>query len=544
MAFNPDAYLAKKSSDGGGFNPDAYLAKKSGPEYGQAQTALEHGANAMALGYLPQLQAAAQKPIFSVLNTLTGQDVEPDSYVEARDANIQRLAAEEKQNPKTALASQVGGGLVGGLAMPIPGGAAKGLVGALGKGAAMGAGYGLLQNPGDVEGKVDPIQLNERLNNAKSGAMIGGIAGGVTHGVSKGLEKLANSDKSLNKFAREKAVKASGAMLKDFRQLAGKDAIDDVGKFALDKKLVQAGDTWETIGQKAEALNENAGSRLEQLYKRAKEAIPSALEGSSAELEGLSDKEFRKLARTGFNPLRDKKSILSAAKKELDDEVGGKAALQSLSNYLDDLSERLGDKTLDPKRANDIKSAIDRRINYARNPMSKEPDVESAFKIARRFISGKIDEHISFLGKFMKDEKALAALKEANKDYGYSKQISQMARDRLQRENANRMFGLTDTIAGSAGGAAGAVAGSLLGHDKQDAFELSALGALAGGVGNKLARTYGNAALASGANKLGTAAKYTVVPMGRAASATINPQALSRGLIEAGLLREAKKKKK
>jgi hypothetical protein len=473
MAFNPDQYLAKKAA-AGGFDPDAYLASKtkSTPQYGQAQTALEHGANAISLGYLPQLQAAAQDPIFRLLNTVTGQNIEPDPYVDARDANVTRLALEQEQNPKTALGAQIG----------------------------------------------------------------------VTQAASKGINALANSDISLKKFAAEKAVKGSGAMLKDFRQLTGKGAVDDIGQFALDKKLVQAGDSVETIAQKAKALNQEAGSRLETLYDSAKKAIPSALEGSSAELEKLSDKEFRRLARVGFNPERDKKLILRIIKKDLKNEVDGKGALNRVSEYLDDLVDRYGHKTLNPKAANDIKSAIDRKINYSRNPMAKEPDVESAFKMARKFLSKKIDEHIDFLGKYMGDEAALKALKEANRDYGYSKQVMNMATDKMNRENTNRMFGLTDTIAGSAGGAAGAVAGSVLGGDQRDAIEGSAIGALVGGVGNKLARTYGNPILASGANKLGSAAKYTTAPVGRGMNAGFNPDAVSRGLLEAGLLSKDKKK--
>lgn len=522
---------------------EAKYGKKSQQPQGLVQTALEQGGNALALGYLPQLQAAAQPAMFKALNYFTGNNVEPDSYVDARDATSRRLQAQQEENPKTSLAAQVGGGLLGSVATPIPGGPAKSLLGAIGRGVGVGAVQGALQNPGDAEGVVDPVQLGARAENAKTGAVIGGVSSAAASLAKKGLDALANSGQSLKKLARTQAVKASGAMLKDFRQLLGKDLADDVGQFALDRKLVQAGDTFESVAQKAEALNAESGSRLEQLYNNAKKSIPSALEASGKNLDQLSDSEFRKMARTGFNPLRDGKSILSAAKKELGDEVGAKAALNRLSDYLDTLVEKYGDKTLDPKSANDIKSAIDRQINYSRNPLSKEPDVETAMRSARKFLAKKIDEHIDFIGKFSGDPKAAEALRAANRDYGYSKQIMNMASDRVARESSNRMFGLTDTIAGSAGGAAGAVAGSVLGN-QHDALEMSAVGALTGAAANKFGRTYGNAALASGANKLGSLADKTIAPLASRASPRVNPEILSRGLLEAGLLRNQKNEKK
>lgn len=517
-------------------------SSKSQPQ-SLGQTALEQGGNALTMGYLPQLQAAAQPAIFGLMNKITGQNIEPDSYVDARDASVKRLADQQEQNPKTALAAQVGGGLLGAVATPIPGGPARSLLGAIGRGVGVGAVQGALQNPGDAEGVVDPVQLGARAENAKTGAVIGGVSSAAAGLAKKGLDALANSGETLKKIGRTQAVKASGAMLKDFRQLMGKDMADDVGQFALDKKLVQAGDTYESVAQKAEALNSDAGSRLKQIYETAKKSIPSALEASGKDIDKLSDDEFFAMAKTGFNPLRDGESIIEAAKDKLGDAVGAKSALRRLSNYLKTLTVKYGDTTLDPKTANDIKSAIDLEINYSRNPLSREPDVETAMSAARKFLAKKIDDHIAFIGKFSGDPKAAEALREANRDYGYSKQIMNMASDKVARESSNRMFGLTDTIAGSAGGAAGAVAGSVLG-DKHDAIELSALGALVGGAGNKLARTYGNAALASGTNKMGNIANRTVAPLGAGVSKAFNPELVSRGLLEAGLLRNQKNEKK
>lgn len=100
---------------------------------------------------------------------------------------------------------------------------------------------------------------------------------------------------------------------------------------------------------------------------------------------------------------------------------------------------------MDPRRANDVKGALDDAINYARSPLSKEPAAEKAFSAARRVVSKKVDEAIDSLG----GETELLKLKSANREYGLSATADRIAKDRIRRESANKqMFGLTDTITG------------------------------------------------------------------------------------------------
>jgi hypothetical protein len=142
-----------------------------------------------------------------------------------------------------------------------------------------------------------------------------------------------------------------------------------------------------------------------------------------------------------------------------------------------------------PRRANEIKTAIDNEINYSRNPLSKEPATEQAFSGARRALSKKVDEGMSSLG----GDDLLNQLKSANKEYGNTKQIQRIAEDRVSREQANRMFGLTDTIASAGGGVAAATVGG---------GPLGLVGAVAAGAANKLGRSYGNSTMAVGADKV------------------------------------------
>lgn len=486
---------------------------------GAAQTALEHGANAATLGYLPQLQAAAAKPIYKALNSATGLNVEPDSYVQERDANVRRLQAEQKENPKSALAGSVAGSLLGAAATPGLG-PSSGILNAAGHGALYGAGIGALSNPGDKPGEVNPIQAKDRLQNAESGALTGAVTGGVTEGASKGLQALANSGEKAGEIARTQAVRGAGGMLKDFRSMNARNQTGEIGQFMLDNGLIKAGDTVEDVAQKSSQFKKGAGDKLSEIYQSAHDEA----------LNNASPDQISKINSTGFNPAQDKDEILSSIKKNLGDDADKKAAVNSVSTYLDQLIEDYGDQPLTPKKAQEIKTAMDQKVNYARNPLSKEPATDKGFSAARQYVSKKIDEDLDAIGNASGKPGLLQDLKDANRDYGYSSQVNNMAKDRINRETANRMISLTDTIAGGAGAAAGSAAGGLVGGDYRHAGEGALLAGLAGGLANHAGRKYGPGILAEGANRAQPILENTLVPVGQLGS-KIDPALLSRALI-------------
>lgn len=499
-------------------------------QIGKAQTTLEHSANALSLGYLPQMQAAAAPFIYKGLNALTGQNVEPDSYVNERDQNIKRIDAEQVENPKTALASQVGGGILGAAMVPM-GAVAEGAgVGrAALQGARFGAGYGLLQNPGDTEGEVNPLQLKNRVENAGEGLVTGGVTGGATRAASKFLRGAAGASESLKSLAETQAVKASGADLKNFRALEGKDRTHDLGRYLLDRGIMQTGDTVESVAQKAEAHNKQAGVLLDDIYNQTAKA--------------LRDPEIA-AKMPGFNPVKDKDAILSEVAKELGNATGKKQAVEKVGSYLDQLAEDHGDVVLSPRIANDVKSEIDKTINYLRNPLTKEPAGESAYRATRGVLAKKIEASVDFLGKSSGDDDLASRLKSANHEYGFSKQASNMATDRVQRDNANRLFSLTDSVAGAAGGAAGTAAGAVLGGDYKHAGGAGLAGAALGAVTHHVGKQFGNSVMASGLDAAGGVSRYTVSPAAKGLMAVApNQNAVTRGLIETQMLKGTKKKR-
>ncbi len=498
------------------------------PQPSIGQTALEHAGNAMSMGYLPQLQAAAEPVTNAIGNLVTGSNVEATPYLAVRDQTQKRLAMQAEANPKTALAADVGGGVVGALATPVPGmGAAKGVLGTTVAAARGGAVQGLLQNPGDVEGKVAPIQAKERVENAGHGALISGAVGLGSALTSKALKAIANSPENLKSLARGEAVRGSGAMLKDFRALEGKGKTDELGQFMLDKGIIKAGDTVDDVATKASAAKKEAGSSLDSLYKKAVSKFQ----------EGPGEKP---LFDAGFNPVRDKEQLLSEVSKSMGNQEGKKSALKRLGDYIDQLAEDHGDKIFDPKMSQDVKTEMDKVAGWARNPMTKEPATEGAYKEARRIISKKIDDEIERLGS----SADVKALKAANADYGNAKQIEQMATDKTLRESANRRVSLTDTIAGGGGIAAGAAVGSMTGDSKQ-ATGAGLAGGILAGAANHVGRKYGPGLISAGANAAAPIAKYSGVPLAARGGGMLlqNPGILGRLAVQQnkkGLLDDSK----
>lgn len=499
------------------------------PQSSAKQAFFDNLGNSATLGYAPQIAGKITQwlsPSKDEIASVVRPDIaaKPDKtnipynpYLIGRDTTSQALAQEYQEHPRASLAGGLTGALGSAVLVPIPGAGASSIGGGILKGAAVGAGYGAASNPGDTEGVIDPTQLGARLSNAGRGALIGGVAGGVTQGVSKGFNALANSPESLQGAANSQANSASGAMLKDFRALNGANREQAVGQFALDKGIVKSGDTFETVGQKAAALKQDAGQRLNTLYQAANKAAESDTEPPSV---------------IGFNPIRDKEEILNAVRQKLGVAVDKKGAVNAVSDYLDELGQDHGNAVLDPKTANDVETAVSKKVDYMRNPVNPAPTNEKAFSIMRKIVSDKVDGHIEYLADQMGDPLAAEKLAEANKDYGFASTISKMAKDRANRILANNKLSLTDTIAGGAGAGAGALVGAASGDSKE-----GALGAIAGGIGmaalHHYGKTYAPAMLASGLNNAAKVANYGPAQFGQVASQVINPStagALTRAI--------------
>lgn len=473
------------------------------------QTELEHFGNALTFGYLPQIQAGAE-------HALTGED-----YVTARDANVKRMEAQAATHPVNAAAGDVAGTATNAYLVPLPTvGKGAGIVGGALKGAQYGALQGAIQNPGDMEGEYNPLQLDERVQNAKEGAKLGGIIGGgagLGQRVGQGVQKLSEK---LKGGAEAAAFKSSGAMLKDFRQAAG-DKANKIGRFMLDEGIVKAGDTYESVAQKAAKINETAGNDLDRIYNKA--------------VEGAGEKMAQS---PGFNPTTDKAAIIEAVKKDLGDAPGAANIAQRVEAYIDGLAAKYGDTVLPPRLANDVKGFVDKEINYARNPLSKKPKTEKAYSTLRKFLEEKIFNQVEFLGKASGSEGLGKELRDVNQRYSYSKTIKNVAADRVNRISANNAFGLSDRMAGGAGAiVAGGAAAASGDTDPMSIAEKGIATGLLSAAGNHVVGRYGLPVLAQGLERSG---RLLEGPAQISQGLLAQPGKLGR--VGVGLSRKSKKK--
>lgn len=455
--------------------------------------------NTLTFGHLPQIKAKAKQ-------ILNGEGIANDeSYVRRRDQEISDMSDKAKQFPLahaegTALgfvapmALTGGGSAVADAAEAVPAltGAAgeavpaiagqitkQGLIKAAAKGAAVGGAMGAAQNPGDTPGVVDPLQLDARKKNAEIGTALGGTLGAVTN-------KIPAAAEAISDYAEQKGLRASGAMLKDFRKAYANDSVNDLGRFVLDNKLVKAGDTYGTVAEKASAMRDDVGEKIGAGYDAGTKVLAS-----------LPPEAATKVSAAGFNPVRDKQAILDAVKNDMGYSFKGKAAIQGVSDYLDQLVEQHGDQTLNPKITNQIKTALDKTaINWERNPLAREPDAEAALKSLRDILGDKVKNQVGAMGEAIGNPEAAKNLADLNSKYGMASKIASIAGDRANRELANDAIGLGEKVAAGAGTAAGAAIAGVPG---------ALIGGAVGGAANKAARVYGPAITADVANKAGQA---------------------------------------
>lgn len=433
------------SSQASDKSPDQTMKANASRLNDAGDTTNESLMNSLLAGHYPQVKAKLGQ-IFS------GEGMSNDqNYVNRRDQAISDMNARNEKYPAAHIQGEVGGAVLpmlatggGSAAEEIPAALAakQGLAQAIAKGAvkgaAVGGAMGLAQNPGDTAGEVNPVQLNQRLENAKTGAEFGAAIGGPLGAIPNVAEYLSGS-------AEKKALKGAGAMLKDFRKEHANDSIEQTGRFILDNKLVGPGDTYESTAAKASNLRDATGEELGKGYDAAVKIVDRLGPKARAEVDGA-----------GFNPVRDKDAILSAAKQELGYSYGRKGALKSLSNYLDELGEEHGNKTLNPRDANEVKTALDKSaINWERNPLTRDPDAETALKSFRKYLSTQIEGQIGTIGDLIGNPKAAENLSALNEKYGMASKVSRIAGDKAQRDAANASFGLKEYAGAEIGGEIG-----------------------------------------------------------------------------------------
>ncbi len=469
--------------------------KPSGPGAGQA--ALEHFGNAASLGYLPQLQSLASKltpdPGAETDAKLEAQgfkiNQQKPTYLSERDANIKRLQQESQEHPVASLAGAVGGSLATGIAasgaLPIN---AASRIGRIAQAAKGGAVLGALSNPGDTEGEVSPIQAAGRVKGAVAGGLIGGGGQGVVEGVSSAAKAVAGIPAKLTSKAEERAFKASGAMLRDYRKAAGQDRINEIGRFMLDNGLIKPGMSVEDIAQAASKLKDENGKAIGTIIEEL--GTHEATAGGQVSRSDLANEIRNKLIQEAGTP--------SVAKSN-------KAFGELASEF-----ENMGDKNVSVTALQKLKNQLQKEINWDRLPGADIPTDEQFNRAAYTSVKDALEKRADSLA----EATGRADYKDLKSAYRNSSDVAKIAKDQALRKGANNFFSLGDKISGGAGFAAGFASGDSL----EDRLKRGALGAGAA-IATKTARSYGTPIVSIGLDKLGRA--ITNSPLGAVGKAAV-----------------------
>lgn len=435
-----------------------------------AQTALESFGNVATLNYLPHLQAMVEKalPDPTALSELKEKGFsvpEEPSYTLLRDENIKRLEAEKAAHP---VASGFGTAAGLGTTLLVPGGAvarAASLPAKIAAGAAAGAGLSAVSNPGDKEGEFNPIQFDERKRNAMIGAGVGAAVPVV--GAIAGPAAQAGS-KWLKNKAAEKAVAATGAMLKDMRKQVGKGTINEMGRDLLDAGAIP----WLATPKR---VLDRLGSKIDDTEAQLSEIISSAAE--RAPKAGVKKFSPTKVAAALKNELRERYSQVPEEKLQ--------AAFDEIDSWLS------GQKPMSIDQVQKAKIQMNRFLketDFAKAPSSMAK--EGTLAVRRAYKEG-IENIADDLAE--KGIGQTGAVRETNRKLGSFLEAQKIAQDRVARDAANRAIGLTDTISGGAGATVGSMVGGPVG-----AF----IGGAAGTLGNKFGRSFGRGIQARGADSM------------------------------------------
>lgn len=545
--FNPDDFITQAKAAGmSGFNPDDFIAKAGAPaeKTSAPMAALEGFGNGALAGHLPQAQAATEKAIDWVTEKLgvgpaavdaelraKGIKVPEKPYVQMRDENLERQAQEVEEHPVASTAGLITGavtsapiygglgklalgaakaipGIAGGANLVEAGMGAKnlGLIGRTAQSAAGGAIQGAIQNPGDTEGKIGGLQLDERLDKAKTGAEIGAVIPGgaaIIGGVGKKLVEAPGKLKDLAEKFFSRAIGTNGPQARELSMLdpAGMsgETIKKLGAFVADNKLVQAGDKPEVIANRISTFRQKVGAKIGAAYDKAEEMV--------------SNQAFNKMTKAQKATLMASKFDRDQMIKELEQladtqfksgKFGDGSARQTLLKQLEDLREH-PKKILSITDMQALKEAIDDKIWGAAQAqklgMSALTPPKEPLMAIRDFLKTKMDARIAALdAAFGKKSNLGSTLTKLNKQYQMASTANTIAKKFFAREEGNKFLSLTDKMMMGAGAAGGIATGA---HDDDGDINLGGMvtGALKGaalGAASKYARTYGIPAIAHG----------------------------------------------
>ena len=446
-----------------------------------SEAAIEGAGQAMTLGYLNNLQAATEPLTFYALNKLTGKDIKPDDYISARDSYIARRKDLQEKNPKSYYGGMAGGAVLSSALIP-GGAAAEGASAAarIANAAKTGLTIGAASNPGDKEGEISDLQLNERLKNGLMGAILSTAIQSGAEGASALSQKTRDILKSL---AEEKAVKAAGAMKRDMTALSEKGKVSELGRTLLDEGIVTPLATSKDVLSRSSAKANEAMGSVAKNIEKADELLGRS-EGFN--LENSTPDQINTFLHGQIKTSDIKNRVIADIRRQFpgvpEDELA--PALLKVETWFGNRPEVMNAKELQELKVG-LNNFLKKSDFYRDMPGISKEGLLAVRRGAKEAIEQKADAAAQIIGD------PAGEIKAQNKLLGQLLEAQDLASDKVARDAANRSISLTDTIAGAGGAGAGTmIAGGP--------------GAIAAGLGsmalNKGVRKYGDSLAATGAD--------------------------------------------
>lgn len=489
------------------------------PKTAIGKSALHGAAQGASLGWIDEGTAAlgAAYQVGKAKLGLRG-DV---SYGDAYGTLLRHIRAEDDKakadNPKAF----TGGAIAGGIGAAVLPGAAANMLAARGgmsglSGLAAGAASKVGQGMNTIKGagamgaitgagmsEANPLESPDKLKEFATDTGVGAATGLAFGTGAKLLGKAANALKpsNLDKTANVKTLKAAGYMGPDLKKMSESQK-QEVGAALHRLGIVKFGDSLDDVVSKTGTARERAGQEIgaaldsvDDLVKQAKLAVDEGRMGGNLpqaakdNLKAAIDKQFQfNMGRIGQRI--EKELITPNAKNPL-----LKAELGKLSTLADDF--RAGGN-LSMREGNVIKGTQGKVTKFHSDtvPEGFKREVYDIIKTEIDDIVAKTGNLEAAVGKASgkvlgtgddvaaRNQAVASKFSSAKKDYGALARTEDIAQNRLGQVQANREISLTDTIAGVGGLATGNPANAIV----------------IGGL-NKLARQYGDSAMAAGARK-------------------------------------------
>jgi hypothetical protein len=435
-------------------------------------------------GYLPHINAGVETGVDKVMG-LVNKDWPQSTYLENRDRNIKEDAQLYESNPGSyiggaaaetilelpAAASKAGKFLPGGrslmgsktaanalskAALKTTGskGVARAIKGPVARGILGATEQGLLYNPGDEEGKIDPIQWDKRMDQAQDFA---GTAGLVAAG-GKAIKGVANLPKKMRRAGESVARRAVGYQ-------GNKTAVKRI-----DRKEKEIADTIFNedilpIGGNAQIAADRSGQALDNSYSKLKKAYGMVDEArdkvrSAGEIridpnvEGQKQIKVTKKDVRGFHPKKQAPELEARIREELGAHPDKEAATARVMDWVDTQAKATGKKSLPASEARKLKTEAGKQAGYG-GATPKKDAKSRAFRIAERFI---VDEQAKGAEK-VGAKGASETIKKENRRSHLLKEINTTAKDKAAAIKSNIPGGSLSALAGIVAGSGSGYAG-------------------------------------------------------------------------------------